>query len=90
MLSSGFIFTGGYLVRGEFAATAGTRLRLSVGEEKIEFDVPHTGGWENAKKIEVGTVTFAKDGVYHLSLEAADPVNWKAANVWGVELVPSR
>jgi len=76
---------GTYAVRGEFATTGGARLRLRVGDQTTDFDVPRTGGFEAPKVIDIGKMTFDKPGVCHVILEPADPAGWKAVNVWGLQ-----
>jgi alpha-L-fucosidase len=76
---------GRYAVRGEFATTAGSRLRLRVGDQDKTFDVPKTGGWDKPRTIDIGAMTFTKPGIRHVILEPADAGNWNAVNVWQLE-----
>jgi len=64
---------GRYSIAGEFAAVADGRLLLEVAGQQLEFAVPRTGGWSNAKMVGIGQVEFEKPGVYHLKLGAAEP-----------------
>ena len=56
----------------------------TVAVQKLTCKLPHTVGWTKTKPIKLGTVSFKKAGVYHLVL-SADPRNWRAVNVWGLE-----
>jgi len=81
---------GSYMIRGEFAATAASRLRLRVGDKQVRFDVPGTGGWDKSAQVDIGRLKFDAPGIYHAILEPADPRNWRAVNLWQVQLAPAR
>ena len=78
---------GTYLVRGEFAATAESRLRVDVAGEACSAAVPDTGGWDNAVFVDLGSVKIEGPGVHHLVLGPADVDKWKAVNVFQLQLV---
>lgn len=81
---------GKYLVRGEFASVSGnSRLKLTVDDNELQFDIPNTDAWNKPTKTKIGPVKFARPGIYHLKLEPANPTTWKAANLWQIQLVPT-
>lgn len=80
---------GRYALTGAFAATANRcPLTVEVANQKVDFAVSNTGGWDRPKTIPIGQVKFDKAGVYHLILRATDRNNWKAVNVWNIRLAP--
>jgi len=80
---------GDYLVRGEFSAAAGpTGLRLDVPGQSLVASVPKSQGWDDASLTRMGTLTFEESGIYHLVLKAAAPEDWRAVNVWNLQLAP--
>ena len=81
---------GVHMIRGEFAATGASRLRLRVGDKQVRFDVPATGSWNRSTQVDVGRLRFEAPGIYHAILEPANPNNWRAVNVWQLQLAPAR
>jgi len=81
---------GSYMIRGEFAAAGPSRLRLRVGDKQVQFNVPSTGGWDKSAQVDIGRLTFDTPGIYHAILEPGNPRNWRAVNVWQVQLAPVR
>ncbi len=81
---------GLYMIRGEFAATGPSRLRLRVGDKQVRFDVAATGSWDKSAQVDVGRLRFEAPGIYHAILEPANPNNWRAVNVWQLQLAPAR
>ena len=80
---------GDYLIRGEFAAGAGgTTLAVEVAGKSLVAPVRKANGWDDASLTDMGTLTFEEPGVYHLVLRAADADNWRAVNVWRLQLAP--
>ena len=81
---------GLYRVRGEFAATNPTALRLRAGDRKLRVDVPRTGGWDRPRLVEMGRMRFETPGIVHVILEPANAKSWSAVNVWQIQLAPAR
>ncbi|UCG49443.1 MAG: alpha-L-fucosidase [Phycisphaerales bacterium] len=78
---------GEYLLRGEFsAAYASTRLLVECADRKIEANIPKTNNWATTEFVRFDRLKFDKPGVYQIALRAADPDNWKAANVYQLQL----
>ena len=61
-----------------------------VAGQKIDARLAATGGWGNPRWCSLGTVEVDKAGVYHVRLGSANPSTWKAVNVWGLRLLPTR
>lgn len=80
---------GTYLLRGRFASTGGARLKLSVGERAIEFDVPAVKDWKDIRRLDLGELKLDQPGVYHVILQPADAARWRAVNVYDIELAPA-
>ena len=80
----------GRIGAGEFAATSLSRLSLRAGDKQVRFDVPSTGSWDKSTQIDIGRLRFDEPGIYHVILAPADPDNWRAVNVWQVQLAPGR
>ena len=40
----------------------GGRFRVEVGDKTVEMKVPNTGGWNNFRKVRVGTVLIDQPG----------------------------
>ncbi|MBN1126981.1 MAG: alpha-L-fucosidase, partial [Sedimentisphaerales bacterium] len=80
---------GSYLVRGEFAAGAGaTALSLTVDRKTTTFTVDRALGWDSPAFTNIGKITFESSGVHHVILRPADPSQWRAINVWQIQLIP--
>ena len=81
---------GAWNVRGRFACTGkAVPLRLEAGDLTLEFRAPDSRDWKDIHVVEMGTLTFARPGMYHLILQPADPARWRAVNVYEIELVPT-
>ncbi len=79
---------GRYRVTAVVAARAASRLALEAGGRTLEADVPATGDWDKRQTIEVGEVNFDKPGKHDLLVRPAKPDEWKAVNLWKLELTP--
>ena len=80
---------GTYVLRGKFAAAAGaSRLTLDVADKSVSFDIPRSENWAEPVVTEIGEIKIDGPGVYHLILRPANPENWKAVNVWQIQLAP--
>jgi len=79
---------GQYRVRAVVAATAPSKLAVEVAGKTLTADVPSTGAWDRTETIELGTLSIEQAQVVQVVLRAADKNNWKAVNVWQLELVP--
>lgn len=75
---------GEYEFSGEYSATENSVLKLQVNESSLSFRVPHTGSWETPKTVRIGTVLFAKPGVYHLQVRPGDG-NYRPVNLWQIQ-----
>jgi len=81
---------GAWAVRGEFTSAAGpSGLTLRLAGRTHTAAVPKTDGWFKQMWVDLGTVTVAEPGVYHLTLEPADAEAWKPVNVWNLQLAPA-
>jgi len=80
---------GTYAVRAEVASTDATWMRLRADGQKVEFNVPATGGWARTRTIDAGQLTFTKPGVAHVILEPGDKAGWKAVNLWQLLFAPA-
>ena len=80
---------GPHTVRAVIATTAASRLTVELAGKTLEADVPATGSWTKQRTIDLGSVTFAKPGIYKVLLRAAKPHAWQAVNVWKLELAPA-
>ena len=81
---------GAYAVSAVVAARLASKLAVDVAGQTIQADVPATGDWDKQQTIEMGKVTFEKAGEYDVTLRPADPGNWKAVNVWKLQLTPAK
>ncbi len=81
---------GTYQMRGEFAAASGmSKVAIEIRPKpSTTSEIPNTGSWEKTAWVELGKLNFEKPGIYHLVLRAADPANWKAVNVFQLQLAP--
>lgn len=80
---------GAYKVQGEFATTSGQNsLVIEVAGKRVSFTLPNTGSWDKPRTVKAGTISFAKRGVYHLVL-SPKASNWRAANLWNLQLIPA-
>jgi len=80
---------GRYRVRAVVAATAPSKLALEAAGKRLAAAVPGTGAWDQQQTIELGTLSIEQAGVVEVLLRPADKQNWRAVNVWQVELVPA-
>jgi len=73
---------GTYRLRGDLAAASGdTRLAVEVAGQTLEAAVPKTADWGTFTTVDLGPVTFAQPGVFHLVLRPVDAKAWRAVNV---------
>ena len=80
---------GEYLLRGEFsAAYSSTRLLVECGDRRLEATIPKTKNWATTEFVRFDRLKFDKPGVYQIDLRAADADNWKAVNVYQLQLAP--
>ncbi|NIP22480.1 MAG: alpha-L-fucosidase [Phycisphaerae bacterium] len=78
---------GQYSARGEFSSATGTSsLKVSAAGQTLSAEVPKTNGWFKPQFVSFGTLKFTKAGVYHLVLQPYDPANWRAVNVYQLQL----
>ncbi|MBL7187419.1 MAG: hypothetical protein ISS70_13945 [Phycisphaerae bacterium] len=52
--------------------------------------IPRTGGWFKPEFVQFGRLQVDKAGVYQLTLEPADAENWKAVNVYKLQVAPAQ
>ncbi|MBN1816984.1 MAG: hypothetical protein JW828_06460, partial [Sedimentisphaerales bacterium] len=80
---------GTYLARGEFAAgAASTELTLTVNQKSTKFTVDRAASWDSPSFTMIGKIAFESPGVHHVILRPADSNQWKAVNVWQIQLIP--
>jgi alpha-L-fucosidase len=80
---------GRYQVRGEFSAGMGpSQVMLETETEKLRIMIPRTSNWESTRFVNLGEFAFARPGVYHLTLRAADIRNWRPLNVYRLQFAP--
>ncbi len=79
---------GEYLVRGDFAieGNAGNKVALEAAGQTLLASITETGGWDKVQTVKMGKIRFDAPGVYHIVLRPADVENWKAVNVWRIQL----
>lgn len=77
---------GRYLVRGEFSAGLGpSHIALESEFEILKVTIPRTNSWDSTRFVNLGEISFAQPGVYHLTLRAADIKNWRPLNVYRLQ-----
>ena len=80
---------GTWRVRGESSCAGGpSGLKVTVAGQAIEMGIPRTQGWYEPVFVNFGDISIEKPGVYHLTLEPANPSAWKAVNVYQLQLAP--
>ncbi|MBD3176822.1 MAG: alpha-L-fucosidase [Armatimonadia bacterium] len=79
---------GEYLLQVETASVAASGLTIECEVGSVDVDVPATGGWDAARLIDGGSLTFAEPGIYHLEVRPSDVDAWSAINLWQVRLAP--
>ncbi|TDQ11624.1 alpha-L-fucosidase [Pedobacter metabolipauper] len=79
---------GNYVIETWVATPASsTTLKLSVDKETIQKEITNTGGYNEYRKISLGTIKIDKAGLNTLTL-SADRANWKPVNVRKLVLIP--
>ena len=79
--------SGKYSIIGEFSAGyASSLLTVKVSGQEKAIDIPKTDGWFNTEIVDAGEFDFNSPGVYHLVLQPAEALKWKAVNVWELHL----
>jgi len=82
--------TGEYEAVASFAApAAGSRVTVSIGEQKIEVEVPATGGYAEFEDVSIGRFRFDETGRHALAVRPVEK-DWKAVNLRSVWLMPVR
>lgn len=81
---------GRYEVTLEYAChdgSAGDRLVVQVGDQRIEFKVPGTGDWENYRKVALGTLNL-EAGEHRLIARSAGPIRNALIDLREIRLTP--
>ncbi|MCD6304514.1 MAG: alpha-L-fucosidase [Planctomycetes bacterium] len=81
---------GRYDLTAVVAALRPGKLAADVAGKTLRADVPATGAWNKQATLKFGRVEFKKAGDYDVILRPGDPDNWKAVNVWKLQLEPVR
>ncbi len=80
---------GTYAVRGEFSSAYGpSGFKTTLAGRTGTVAVPQTQGWFKPVFAHLGQFKVDRPGVHRLTLEPADAGNWKAVNVWQLQLAP--
>jgi putative membrane-bound dehydrogenase-like protein len=81
---------GRYEVTLEYAChdgSAGDRLIVQAGDQRIEFKVPGTGEWENYRKVTIGTLNL-EGGEHRVIARSAGPIRSALIDLREIRLVP--
>lgn len=65
----------------------GGRFRVELGDKSVEMKVPNTGGWNNFRKVRVGTVLISQAGKNSLTIR---PLEIGGAGLMGLKDVSIR
>ncbi len=80
---------GTYTIKAVVAATAPSQLAVEAAGRTLTVAVPATGGWAEQRTLDAGAVAFEKAGAYEVTARPADAKQWKAVNLWRLELAPA-
>ena len=76
-------------MRGKFSAGHDkSKLSVMLNEQTNTIEIPKTDGWFDVQAINIGTYAFNEAGVYHLILQPTSTEEWRAVDVFGIELAP--
>lgn len=84
-------YAGEYRLRGEFASIRDSAsLKIEAAGQTVAFEIPVTDNWADGRMVEMGTLNFEKEGVYHVVLSAKNPESHKPVNVWQIQITPKQ
>ena len=81
---------GRYKVAAEYATVHdGATVRIAIDHTTLDANLPKTGGWSPPRWQSLGTIEIKKAGVHHLVLGSVPDKDWKAVNIWSLQLIPA-
>jgi len=79
---------GKFNVVAELATNGQSRFSIAAGDSKIACEAPNTGGYDQFRKLDLGTLELGKAGTHRLVV-TPDASGWSPLNVRRVILEPS-
>lgn len=80
--------TGVFEIVAELATEAGSRFRVTAGNQTLDAEVPATGGYGSYRKVVLGRLNLARPGEIELAVRP-DAGNWRPINLRSVTLRPA-
>ena len=71
------------------APVPGARFSVTLGEARLEVEVPRTGGYDTYQDVPAGRVTLGKEGIFTVSVRPVKE-GWHPVNLRAVKLAPVR
>lgn len=75
---------GAYEFALQYAAQEPSAVQLAGPDFRLAAELKPTGGWAAVGAAPLGRATFARAGVFQLTLQPADAARWRPINLWQV------